>query len=309
MVSEMKAVVFGGSGFLGSHVADALTDEGHEVFVYDLNPSSYIQPNQKMVVGDIMDEDKVLRSLEGAGAVYNFAGLADIEEASKKPLDTIKFNVLGNTILLECSRKAGVKRFIYASTLYVYSKAGSFYRSSKQASELIIENYYETFGLEYTILRYGSLYGSRSDERNWIHKILKQALTEARIVREGDGEEIREYIHVKDAAKSSVEILSDEFRNQHIIITGYQQIKIKEVMLMVKEMLGGKISLDFLPPKGSYHYEITPYAFAPKIGKRLVSKSYYDLGQGILECLYDIYGKVHHYPTLNGLILKNDKTH
>ncbi|MBI4823536.1 MAG: NAD(P)-dependent oxidoreductase [Nitrospirae bacterium] len=303
----MKAVVFGGSGFLGSHVADALTDKGHEVTVFDLKPSPYISASQRMVVGDIMDEASVSESLSGADVVYNFAGLADIEEAKVKPLETIRFNVLGNTVLLECSRKAGVKRFVYASTLYVYSKTGSFYRSSKQASELIIENYYETFGLPYTILRYGSLYGPRSDERNWIYRSLKQALTEGKIVRHGDGEEIREYIHVKDAAVASVDILSNEFLNQTVIITGYQQIKIKELMLMIKEMLENKISLEFLPPSETYHYEITPYTFAPRVGKRLVSKSYHDLGQGIMECLYDIYKKVHHYPTLNGLVIKDEK--
>lgn len=304
----MKAVVFGGSGFLGSHVADSLTEAGHDVTVYDLKPSPYIHGSQKMVVGDIMDEDKVSGAVEGAQVVYNFAGLADIEEASRKPLDTIRLNVLGNTVLLECSRKTGVKRFVYASTLYVYSKSGSFYRSSKQACELVIENYHEVYGLEYTILRYGSLYGSRSDERNWIHKILKQALTEGKIVRLGDGEELREYIHVKDAAKSSVEILSEEHINQHVIITGYQQIKIKDLLLMIREMLENRIAVEFLPPEQTYHYEITPYTFAPRIGKRLVSKNYVDLGQGILDCLYDIYKDVHRYPTLDGLVLKDEET-
>jgi UDP-glucose 4-epimerase len=304
----MKAVVFGGSGFLGSHVADVLTEAGFEVTVFDIKESPYIRGSQKMVIGDIMDESAVSSVLDGVDVVYNFAGLADIEEACKKPLDTVRFNVLGNTILLECSRKAGVKRFVYASTLYVYSKAGSFYRSSKQACELIIEDYNETYGLEYTVLRYGSLYGPRSDGRNFIHKILTQALTEGKITRLGDGEELREYIHVEDAARSSVEILSDEYINQHIIITGYQQTKIKDLLVMVKEMLENKITLEFLPPEETYHYEITPYTFAPRIGKRLVSKSYLDLGQGVMECLYDIYKEVHHYPTLDGLVLRDDES-
>jgi UDP-glucose 4-epimerase len=302
----VRAVVFGGSGFLGSHVADALTEAGHEVTVFDLRESPYLQASQRMMVGDIMDETAVQKAIEGADVVYNFAGLADIGEASRKPLETIKFNVLGNAMLLECSRRAGIDRFIYASTLYVYSKAGSFYRSSKQASELIIENYHEAFGVEYTILRYGSLYGPRSDERNWIHNVLKQALTEGRIVREGDGEELREYIHVKDAARASIEILSGEYANQHVIITGQQQTKIKDLLVMIKEMLENRITIEFLPPKGTYHYEITPYTFAPRVGKRLVGRSYLDLGQGILDCLYDIYKEVHHYPTLDGLVLKDE---
>lgn len=288
----MKAVVFGGSGFVGSHVADALTVAGHEVLIYDLMPSPYLQKSQNMIVGDIMDEKLVRESVKGSDVVYNFAGIADIDEAGRKPLESVKFNILGNSIILEACRLAGVKRFIFASSLYVYSKAGSFYRSTKQACELLIENYNEIFGLPYTILRYGSLYGPRADERNFIYKILRQALTEEKIVREGDGEEIREYIHVYDAARCSVEILSDEFVNEYIIITGNQQMKVKDLLFMVREMLNNKIKIEYTNPKFNSHYEITPYSFAPKLAKRIISRTYLDLSQGILECIQGIYKEI-----------------
>lgn len=301
----MKVVVFGGSGFLGSYVADALTEAGHEVVIFDIKASPYLKGPQKMTVGDILDESAVRKAVDGAEVVYNFAGIADLGEASRMPLETVKFNILGNTIILECCRNARVKRFVYASTLYVYSKSGYFYRSSKQACELIIENYKEVFGLDYTILRYGSLYGPRSDDRNFIHRIIRQALTDGKITREGDGEEIREYIHAKDAARSSVEVLADEYANQHVIVTGYQQMRIKDLLVMIREMLENRVEVQFLPAEGTYHYEITPYTFAPKLGRRLISKSYIDLGQGILDMIYEIYGEQHH-PTLDGLVLKNE---
>lgn len=300
----MRVVVFGGSGFLGGHVADALTDTGYEVIIYDLKPSPYLRDSQTMVIGDIVDERLVLDTVEGCDIVYNFAGIADIDEASRKPLDSVKSNILGNSIILDACRKVNIKRFIFASSLYVYSKTGSFYRSTKQACELIIENYNEVYRLPYTILRYGSLYGPRADERNFIYKVLKQALTEGMIVREGDGEEIREYIHVYDAAKSSVEILSDEFINQYVIITGNQQMKVKDVLLMIKEMLDNKIEIEYIPPKSTVHYEITPYTFAPKLAKKLVSKTYLDLGQGILKCIQSLYKEINPLPTYDGLVVK-----
>ncbi len=302
----MKVVVFGGSGFLGSHVADVLTGAGHEVIIYDLKPSSYLQKSQKMIVGDIMNEDKVAKAVQRCDVVYNFAGIADIDEASQRPLDSIRTNILGNSIILDACRKAGIKRFIFASSLYVYSKAGSFYRGTKQSCELLIENYNEVFGLPYTILRYGSLYGPRADKKNFIHKILTQALTEGKITREGDGEELREYIHVYDAAKGSVEILSDEFVDQYVIITGNQQMKMKDLLLMIKEMLDNKIEIKYIPPTFNYHYEITPYTFAPKIAKRLISKSYVDLGQGILKCIQSIYKELTPLPTYDGLVIKEE---
>lgn len=300
----MKIIVFGGSGFLGSHVADALTASGHEVTIYDLVRSPYLLDSQKMVEGDILDEKRVESAVKGCDVVYNFAGIADIEEAIGKPLESVKHNIVGNSVILEACRKARVKRFIFASSIYVYSKAGSFYKTTKQACELLVENYNEVFGLPFTILRYGSLYGPRADDRNFIHRVLKQALTKKRIVREGDGEEIREYIHVYDAARCSVEMLSDEFVNQHVIITGNQQMKIRDVFLMVKEMLDNKITIEYLPPKYDSHYEITPYTFAPTLAKRYLSKTYLDLGQGVLKTLQTIYEEITPLQTRDGLIEK-----
>jgi UDP-glucose 4-epimerase len=281
----MKAIVFGGSGFLGSHVADALTERGYGVTIFDLKISAHLRPSQKMVVGSILDDKLVEKTIRGSDFVYNFAGIPDIVEAQDNPMECIKHNILGNAIILEGCRKAKIRRFVFASSLYVYSKAGSFYRSTKQSCELLIENYNEVYGLPYTILRYGSLYGPRADERNFIRTMIRQALMLKKIVREGDGEELREYIHVLDAANGSVDILSDEFANQSVIITGNQQMKVKDLLFMVREMLNNKIKIEFKPVKANSHYEITPYTFSPKTAKRIVNKSYHDLGQGILQCL------------------------
>ncbi|MDO8140632.1 MAG: NAD(P)-dependent oxidoreductase [Candidatus Brocadiales bacterium] len=303
---SLKVVVFGGSGFLGSHVADALADAGHDVVIYDFKPSPYLRNSQKMIVGDILDDIKVSSVVKGCDIVYNFAGIANIDDASKRPLESVKFNILGNSVILDACRKANVKRFVFASSLYVYSKSGSFYRSTKQSCELLIENYYEVFGLSYTILRYGSLYGPRADEGNFIYKIIKQALMEEKITRDGDGEEVREYIHVYDAAKGSVEILSDEFVNQYVIITGNQQMKVKDLLLMIREMLNNKIEIEYKTPRDNLHYGITPYTFAPKLAKRILSKTYLDLGQGILKSIQSIYKEINPLPTYDGLVVKEE---
>lgn len=288
----MKVAVFGGSGFVGSHVADELTARGHEVKIYDLRPSPYLKKGQEMIVGDILDKDKVFRAVEGCDAVYNFAGIADLDTATTQPIDTINQNILGNALILDASVKAGVKRFVYASSIYVYSSLGGFYRCSKQAAELYIEEYQKRYGLNFTILRYGTLYGPRADERNSVYRYLKQALFDKKIVGYGTGDELREYIHVSDAAKLSVEILSDEFKNSYIIITGHHPIKYKEMLNTIKEILGGKVEIEFRPPKESTrysaHYGMTPYSFIPKLGKKLVSHYYTDIGQGLLECLHEI---------------------
>ncbi len=300
----MKAIVFGGSGFLGSHVADALTAAGYDVKIFDLRESQYLREGQEMITGNILDRDAVEKAVTGCDIVYSFAGIADIEKANEKPVETVEINILGTTIILDACRACGIKRFVFASSMYVYSKMGAFYRSSKQACELIIENFNESYGLPYTILRYGSLYGPRSDESNWIYRILKQAVVEGKITRHGDGEELREYIHVEDAARYSVEILAEDFKNEYVILTGNQFMKIKDLMLMIREMMGDTIDLEFLPEDSGLHYEITPYSFRPKIAKKYVGRYHLDIGQGILAMLGDVYQNNFPYKKQNGLYFK-----
>ena len=292
----MKALVFGGAGFLGSHVADYLTESGYDVVIFDLKKPVFLQESQVFVAGDILNSKLVEYAMKGCEIVYNFAGIADMDDAKKSPLETVKNNIVGNTVILDACVKNKVKRFVFASTIYVYSNKGSFYRSSKQACELIIENYNQIYGLNYTVLRYGSLYGPRSDQNNWLNAVLNHAMTQKRIIRYGDGEEIREYIHVFDAARCSVEILNDKFINQHVIIAGNQQIKIKDLLIMIKEIIGDNIEIAYkqvddksCPYDPNLHYEITPYSFNPKLAKRMVSSHYIDLGQGMLDILNNIH--------------------
>jgi UDP-glucose 4-epimerase len=280
----MKILVTGGSGFLGSHVADALSDHGHSVAIFDIQKSPYLRAGQEMIVGDILNQELLEKIVAGKDVVYHFAGIADIDECAERPVDTAKYNILGTVILLEACRKAGIRRFIFASSSYVYSDSGFFYRSSKQACESFIENYGELYGLKYTCLRYGSLYGDRANERNSIYHLIKQAIQDGKITYRGTGEEIREYIHVRDAARISVRILDHEFENQHIILTGPEKMIYRDLLEMIKEMLGNKIEIA--------HYKITPYNFSPKLGRKLVNNPHIDMGQGLLLCMAEIYEKV-----------------
>ncbi|OGX04581.1 MAG: NAD-dependent epimerase [Omnitrophica bacterium RIFCSPLOWO2_12_FULL_50_11] len=292
-MTKTCAIVCGGSGFLGSHVADALSEAGFRVKIFDLKPSPYLRDDQDMIVGDLMDLQDVVRAAENCQYVYNFVGISSIEEAKDRPLETVRLNILGNVHALEAARQSGAKRFIYASSVYVYSEAGSFYRVGKQASERFVEAYHERYGLDYTILRYASLYGRRSNERNGIYRLLKQALEQKSITYEGSADAVREYIHVTDAARLSVEILEDSYANRHLILTGQERLPVKSLMRMIAEMIPGGVELHFGNKKEDGHYDVTPYAFQPKLGHKLISTDYVDLGQGLLDCLSDLHERLH----------------
>jgi len=293
-MSNEIAIVFGASGFLGSHVAEALSTDGYRVRLFDLSPSSYQRHDQEMIVGDVMNLEEVTKAAQGAAVVYNFAAIADIDEAHEKPLATAAVNILGNMNVLEAARLAGARRFIFASSVYVYSESGSFYRASKQAAERFIETYHERYGLDYTILRYGSLYGRRTDARNGIYRMLHEAVEKRSITYGGSGEAIREYIHAEDAARMSVQVLAPEFANRHLILTGQERMRIKDVMTMISEIMPWPIELHFEEANAVHHYEVTPYAFQPRIGRKLVLNEHVDLGQGLLDCLREIHKELHH---------------
>ena len=172
----MKACVIGGSGFLGSHVCDQLSDAGYAVAILDRVASPWLRSDQQMLVGDLLDEALLDQAIAGSEVVYNFAAIADLDKALATPVETARVNVLGNVFVLDACRRHNVRRLVYASTVYVYSRDGGFYRCSKQAAEQYVEEYQRAYGLDYTILRYGSLYGPRSDSSNGLFRVVQEAV-------------------------------------------------------------------------------------------------------------------------------------
>ncbi|CAA6812680.1 MAG: NAD-dependent epimerase/dehydratase [uncultured Sulfurovum sp.] len=283
-----KVVVFGGNGFIGSYVIEELLSKGFEVISADLQSSKYVD-NKYFKTCDILDKSDVNRLVEGADIVYNFAGFANLDDAIANPIKALELNVMGNLNILEACRMYHVKRFVYASSAYAMSDKGSFYGISKLTSEKLTEEYYKKFGLEFTIVRYGSVYGERDYHNNYIYNLLKKSLSTNEISHSGDGEEIREYIHAADVAKLAVDLIeSDDFINEHIILTGVERMQRKELFAMINEVLGGKLKIILQDDGYSNHYKTTPYSFHPTRSKKLVANPYIDMGQGLLDCLKDI---------------------
>jgi UDP-glucose 4-epimerase len=283
-----KACVIGGAGFLGSHVADQLSESGYSVCIFDRLHSKWLRPDQQMVIGDLMNPEQLQAAVAGSRVVYNFAALADLDDALDKPLQTVQVNVLGTVNALEACRAHSVPRFVYASTVYVYSREGGFYRCSKQAAEHYVEEYQRAYGLDFTILRYGSLYGPRADASNGLYRIVRDALLGGSIGYEGNPESIREYIHVEDAARASVAAVGDEFRNESLVLTGSQPMLVSDLLKMLAEILGMPDKVDFRNENYAGHYVRTPYAYQPKLGRKYAPPLHVDLGQGLLQLIDEV---------------------
>lgn len=144
-----NVLVTGGSGFLGSHIADALSRANHEVTILDIRPSPYLSKGQKMAVGSITNINFV-EDLFREGSfdfVYHLAALADINEAKMMPRATAEINILGTLTLLEACIKFNVKRFLFGSSVYVYSNQGGFIAAVSKLVKITLRNFTEFMAL------------------------------------------------------------------------------------------------------------------------------------------------------------------
>jgi UDP-glucose 4-epimerase len=282
-----KVIVFGGTGYIGGHVAEELSAREYDVTIYDLVRPEWLKSNQKFVQGDLEDFEKIKEVTKYADIVYHFAGIADIEEASEKRLLAVKTNILGTTYLLEACALNKVKKFIFASTVYVYSDKGSFYRITKQACEQLVEEYSKKFGFNYVVLRYGSLYGGRAQKWNGLRRYVEEIITKGKVTLKNEGKAKRDYIHIYDAMRMSVDCLNERYNGHSLLITGTQSITQNELVSMIGEIISRKIAIEYSQEIGD-HYEITPYRYHPKAGMKMTTPDFVDFGQGILEVIHEI---------------------
>lgn len=300
----MKALVTGGSGFLGHHIVKELVKRGIEPVIYDLDkPSKYIIALQKRkgpthltyIQGDILDMDTLDAAMKDCDMVFHTAAVADIDEARRIPVKTMEVNVLGTVKCLEAARKAGVTRFLYASSAYTAGNRGSFYRVSKQTGESLCKTFSEEYGLKYTILRYGSLYGSESNQWNFIYGVCKSLLTTGELTYVSSPNSEREYIHIHDASRETVRIaLTEDFINKAVLITGHQRIRMEDLFFMIQEILGKELKIHYIPHEQQRHYVMTPYSFEADVPMRVNLSTYVDISEGILDCLRAVQDEIDH---------------
>ncbi len=289
----MKIAVFGGSGFLGSYVVRELIKRKHKVIVYDIKN---FKSNSDViyVTLDILDKKALTTQFEKHkfDIVYNFAGFANLDKSCDYPNETFELNVIGNLNILNAIVKKDIKRFVYASSAYAMSNKGSFYGISKLASEKIVEEYARKFDLQYTILRYGSIYSEKRFDNNYIYNLIEKALEKLSINHQGNGEEVREYIHAFDAASLSVDVIENEkFKNTHLILTGVDKIKRIELFNMIKEITNEPIDISLKKEGYNNHYALSPYSFSPEVSQKLLPNPHIDIGQGILNCIKEVKAK------------------
>src|ERR1700742_1737035 len=247
----MRVLVTGGSGFIGSHVVDAVLAAGHEPLIYDLRKSAH-HPRVPAVVADLDDLDRLAAALDGCDAVLHLAASADVNEVLADPVEAERRNARGTLHVLEAARRAGVGRVVYASTIWAYSDTPAschdeslplhppahLYTATKLAGELYCHSYGELYGVEHTILRFGIPYGPRARPAAGIPAFTNKALAGEPLTISGDGSQSRRFVYVEDLAEGVVRSLAPAGANRIYNLVGTEDTTIREIALAVRDAIG-----------------------------------------------------------------------
>ena len=255
----MKILVIGGNGFIGSKVSHALFKKGHKVTIFDIKKDKKKDKQIKFILGDIRNLQTLSKAISGKEVVFNFAALSDIDIARHKPSETVILNILAVSNILKISKIKKVKRFIQASTIYALSEEGGFYARSKRAAEDYILEFNKIYNINFTILRFGSLYGEGADSNNGINKLILLGKRYKKLVYRGSINASRRYINIHDAAQLCVQILSSKYKNSIVNITGKKIIRIKDILNFLSIKLGIKRKkIIYKNEKNTGHYDKLP---------------------------------------------------
>ncbi len=288
-MKKKNILIIGGMGFIGQHVTELFRKKKFNITILDIKiPYKNRSKDIKYIKGSVEHQKTVQRAMKKIDYVFHFAGESDIYRANKFPLQAVKKNILGTSIVLDQAVKNNVKRFMFASSIYVFSEQGGVYRTTKQACELLIENYSQIYGLKYTNLRFGSLYGIKSNNSNFIHKMINDANTTGRMIRNGDGSEIRNYINVKDVAKYCCVALKRKYENKNIMILGKERKSIRQVLNLIKSKISKNIKIDYTGERDFAHYKTSPFTFKKRKIEYLYEFDEISFEEGIKEIIDEI---------------------
>jgi len=299
----MKILVTGGAGFIGSNVVDAYIEKGHEVVVVDdLSSGKKENLNKKAKFYSLDICDRALEEVfkeEGIDIVNHHAAQVDVRKSIADPAFDATINIEGSLNILENCRKYRIKKIIFASSGgVIYGECGSVppnedspvsmispYGVSKYAVECYLSTYGKIYGLKYTTLRYGNVYGPRQDpygEAGVVAIFSGKMLNNEEVNIFGNGEQVRDYVYVEDVVKVNILCLENGDNGIFNIGTG-ESISVNQLFSEMKEMTHYSKEAVYKPPRGG---ELTRSSLdVGKAQQRLGWKAEVDLKEGLKKTI------------------------
>jgi NAD dependent epimerase/dehydratase len=266
--AEVKLLVTGGEGFLGSHVCEELIRAGHEVTAYSLYNSfgkagwldggDYVADGAvRIEFGDVRDADSIQSAVDGHDVVIHLAALIAIPYSYQAPRSYIETNVIGTMNVIEAARRAGVSRVVHTSTSEVYGTAHyvpidekhplvgqSPYSASKIGADQVAHSYWSSFGVPVTTVRPFNTYGPRQSQRAFIPSVIVQLLSGAESISLGSLSPTRDLTFVTDTAEGFRAVAEGTGGLGEVFNMGSGfEISMGEVVEMLCEISGRKVAV------------------------------------------------------------------
>lgn len=259
----MVSLVTGGCGFIGSHIADRLLAEGHEVRVIDNFTTGraanleHQKENKNLTVYemDIRDKEQIMPVFEGVDYVFHLAALADIVPSIQRPWDYYSSNVLGTFNVVECAKDAGIKKLVYAASSSCYGIPDKYptgedaeirpqypYALTKRLGEETVRHWGQVYGLPVITLRLFNVYGTRSRTSGTYGAVfgvfLAQKLAGEPFTVVGTGEQTRDFTYVTDVADAFYTAAVSDIENETFNVGSGNTYSVNRLC----ELLGGEIT-------------------------------------------------------------------
>jgi UDP-glucuronate 4-epimerase len=271
----VKALVTGAAGFIGSHLSEALTAQGHEVIGID-NLASYYDIGQKRAnLAKLLTDPRFTfleldlngsalnEVVEDCDAIYHQAAQPGVRASWSVFRDYVTANVMATHALLDAARGSAIERFVYASSSSVYGNLTHYpatedsplrpcnpYGVTKLAGENLVRLYGENWGLSTICLRYFTVYGPRQRPDMAINRLIRSALDGTKFTVYGDGSQVRDFTYVLDVVGANLAALEADLKPGTIMnVAGGGEIALSELVDLVHQACGSAPNLDNRPAR------------------------------------------------------------
>ncbi len=265
-----KYLISGGGGFIGSNIAERLVQDGHIVRILD-NFSTGKRDNLKhlngkieLFEGDIRSYHIVQEAVNGIDYVLHQAALPSVPRSIKDPMTTNEVNIVGTLNMLQASRDAGVKRFVFASSSSIYGDSEvlpkredmipnpkSPYAISKLTGEYYCKVFYRIYGLQTIALRYFNVFGPRQDPTSQYSAVIPKFITSIKQGNEitvfGDGEQTRDFTHVSNVIQANMlaAVAPEKACGMAFNVACNERISLNEMIKTMFEYIGKETKIKY----------------------------------------------------------------
>ena len=270
-LKDLKVFFTGGAGFIGSHAVEELLKKEAQVTVFDnfstgrkenLQHLSQNKHPLKVIKGDILNQKVLLKETKNSDLVFHFAAELEIAKGIEDPTSDLKTNALGTLNVLEAMRKNDIDNLVYASSAGVYGQAQYLpqdenhplnpqwpYGVSKLAGETYCKAYCNLYSLRIVSLRYSIVYGPREWYRRVLTKFIKRVLEKKPPIIFGDGQQTRDFVHVKDAVDATLKATTPKAMGHVFNVGSGVATSINELAEIVIKCTGKKMNPIYKNPK------------------------------------------------------------